>query len=686
MKKIYYKRKKASAILSTLLISLMVTSLVVTIITFSLKNLQMASKNMNSNIKYYDLDKLTQEVVTLLETSLSQADKQSLEYITSGKYKIEKLDSNDEVNKLLVNPNNHSMIYSKWKNDLSNKNITDPDYDAKLSAYIDGVHERVWGSMIEKSLKSLENDLLVKYNKRVHLKINSSKSYGPAISLADWDLYTLDKVNINATLNVYNISGYDTYDSMPEGTRYINCSLVPERAKYDGASRKFVVNNGIKPNPVWTNAIIATDTISINPGTTSINSFLTINGDVAGIKKNDIALDLLKATVNIDGNLFLGSKLNLKNSKLKVDRYNSSNKNNKPSRTISTLYKEHLYETKTYSDLTKLNDDGKYASNMYQYIYQSIEGTRYINSDSASYRPPETHILPDDTKGGNIYAASLKSDTSNFPIQVGGNVTALEVSQDNTTLIDAIRPNSSDKNNIVILNEILQEHVLYGGSSPYDEDVKKIISGINSNYGYGSFDNILYSTLNNIGNTIAISRLNDSYGFIKNKTIFKRKTQELGFYTNNATSSSNVLDCYMDTSKIKTGTVNDLTKDNPSLIRYSGTLDLPSGKELEGIIYSKGDLTITGNGGSFSGTIICDGKLTFNKANVTINYDEQVVRKVMNKDRDYFDSVFKKGEQGKTLPIEEFNNDPPREDFNPEARVCVKREGFKINSWSQKVK
>ncbi|SHH51725.1 hypothetical protein SAMN02745196_00636 [Clostridium collagenovorans DSM 3089] len=630
MKSTYRKNKNGSAILSTLLISLIVTSLVVTIITLSLKNLQMSSKNMKSNQKFYDVDERTQEVLTTLENTLADCDKKVINYISAGKYKSETLDPNDEMNTLLVNKDNHKMVYKKWKNEISNLNTTDLDYDEKLAAYIDGVHERLWGSAIENSLNKLKDELNTNYNYQVHLDTTIKKSYKDAVDFNNWELSSLSNAQIVTSLKVYNVSGYKTHESMPEGTRYFSCELIPEKAEYDSAKRKYVKNNGVKANPIWTNAITTNKSIEIE------NSKVQIEGDVVVNNSSNNSMEISKSTMNITGNLMVGSNISLEESNINIFRNTSTLK-----------FKPHLFETRTYSDL-----NGIVVSNIP--IYQCIEGNQFSAAiDNGSKPSPETAILFDDSKGGNLYFQNLIGDYKS-DINVYGNSTSWGSVNSNY-----LSYRGSNGGNYVSLNNNITNNIIY-------------------------FKNNIYPNMTTQGLSLTKKRLTEQLEYYKN--IIKRKTTTLGFDT----GGKDIFEYYMDQSKINSVSSHELSSNlninNPGIVKYSGTLDL-SGKNLHGIIYSPTDLKIIGNGGSFSGAIICNGSIEIEDTkDVTINYDESVIEKIIINNREYFDSIFKQGQKGKILPIEGIPNEIIKNVINPEARVCIKREGFKINSWSQKVK
>lgn len=646
MKKLFYKRQRGSAILSILLISLMITSLVVTVITLSLRNLQMASKNMKSNYKYYEVDKVTQDVVTLLEQTLAEVDSKTTDYISNGRYKTETLTDQSVIDSLMAK-GNHKMIYDKWKNDIEILSPEPEKYNEELSKYIDGVQGRIWGSMIEKAFQDIQSTLSDKYENKafVKLQFKSGHSFKDADSYAEWDKYAYDNVGQEINLKIYDLGNVDE-TAIPIGTRYIECQLIPERAIYDNASRKEVRNNGVKANPIWSNAVIARNIISIK------NSNVKIYGDIVDILPNGNSLELNNGKLDIYGNLFLAGNLNINTSNVNINRYDSS-------RTYP--YKNHLYETKTYSELTGLSDTN--LSNMYQNIYQSIEGIQYNNDQDPSIAPVAAFLLPDDSKGGNLYINTLNGTNStlnNNIMTIAGNITTKGTA--NSVKVNTL--GSSDKS-VIAINESI-----YNNGTPLANSTT--ITNLKTNY--SSFGNrIIVPTTNNF--------LGNIHAFPKYQRIFDKKTKYLGFNLDEPDVFTN----YMDKSKI-TDDIRSIENGVPTVAKVeTGILDLSNGKKLEGIIYSPRDLTIIGNG-SFSGAIICEGKVNFSNANVTINYDEKVIEKTIKNNRDYFDSIFKKGEKGKTLPINGIDNEEIKDSVNPESSVCVKREGFKINSWSQKVK
>lgn len=656
MKKLFYKRKRGSAILSILLISLMITSLVVTVITLSLRNLQMASKNMKSNYKYYEVDKVTQDVVTFLEQTLAEVDSKTTDYISNGRYKTEALTDSSIVDALMAT-GNHKMIYDKWKNDVSILNPQSEKYNEELSKYIDGVQGRIWGSMIEKAFQDIQITLNEKFENKafVKLQFKSGHSFKDADSYAEWDKYAYDNVDQKISLRIYDSGNVDEI-KIPTGTRYIECELIPERAIYDNASRKKVKNNGVKTNPIWSNAITAKDIVTIN------NCNVNVYGDIVDVASSGNSMAVTNGNLRIYGNVFLAGNLNINNSTVTLNRYDSS---------ITYPYKNHLYETKTYAELTGLSDTD--LSNMNQNIYQAIEGIKYNNDQDPSIAPAALFLLPDDSKGGNLYMNTLNGNNStinNNIMNIAGNITT----KGTVSSVKVNTVSGSDKS-VIAINE-----TIYNNARPLTNST--IINNLNTNYSAFGKRVIVPATNNFLGNL---------YAFPKYVKVFDKKTKYLGFNLN----EPDVFNNYMDKNKITKGLSDIATA--PTVIKVdNGILDLSDNnslknKNLKGIVYSPKDLTITGNG-SFSGAIICEGKVTFSNANVTINYDEKVIKDIVASkenpidSREYFDSIFKKGEKGRTLIIDGINNEEINYSKNPESSVCIKREGFKINSWSQKVK
>ncbi len=96
---------------------------------------------------------------------------------------------------------------------------------------------------------------------------------------------------------------------------------------------------------------------------------------------------------------------------------------------------------------------------------------------------------------------------------------------------------------------------------------------------------------------------------------------------------------------------------------------------ISGIIYSEGDLTVTGNG-EFKGAIICEGKLTID-GDLTIKYNEAAILSTLKNQsrvRKFFDTTI--GSIGLDIDfVEEYNT-------TSGTRTLVKR--YKVLSWKEK--
>ena len=110
----------------------------------------------------------------------------------------------------------------------------------------------------------------------------------------------------------------------------------------------------------------------------------------------------------------------------------------------------------------------------------------------------------------------------------------------------------------------------------------------------------------------------------------------------------------------------------PDLFRFDGNGTLNVTTSLEGIVYCTGDLTITGNG-EFRGAIICEGDVSI-KGDVTIRYDESVIRRKLRNSAKLRE-FFSKGQMGQKLfDIEEYST-------TSGERIQVKR--YRIAAWKE---
>jgi len=110
----------------------------------------------------------------------------------------------------------------------------------------------------------------------------------------------------------------------------------------------------------------------------------------------------------------------------------------------------------------------------------------------------------------------------------------------------------------------------------------------------------------------------------------------------------------------------------PDLFRFDGNGTLNVTTSLEGIVYCTGDLTITGNG-EFRGAIICEGDVSI-KGDVTIRYDESVIRRKLRNSAKLRE-FFSKGQMGQKLfDIEEYST-------TSGERIQVKR--YRITAWKE---
>ncbi|MEG2353036.1 MAG: hypothetical protein RSB70_00170 [Clostridium sp.] len=612
MKKIYFKKNKGSALLTTLLISLILTSLIVTIVTVSLRNLQMASKSMNSNSEYYELEVLGEEVLTILDRVLADADADAIEYVSQEKYKIKELD--DKSKGKLMSEENHKMFYEKW--DAS------PKDDAAVSTYISEITERVWGSMIEKSLVDVNSILSSKYLNKVKVQLNTKNGgYAQMDSVAEWAQSSLSSMDIHVDLKISEKPM--VVNEPPEGSRYIVADLIPTAAQYGEATQKRIINNGVKCNPIWSNALLAGKEVKFE------DSIVDIKGDVISVNEHggNMEIEGKDSAVNIYGNLLTKGTVEVeKNSTLKININN-----------VADSYKPLMYETNTYVDIDTFKTTPSGVVTVYQCVESVNQGS--TKPDTDPQRRPEKPLLFDDSKGGNGYVGSFKGSVS-----IAGN---LNTEADLNTLGDI----KTDGVKIKYTDRTIQ---MYHNNAPIPTTDTVTIHNVSNNM------YTLYET-------------------------FDRRITELGFKTKNkAGIRPDVFEYYMDKSQISNTNLNQL-KDNIVKIP-SGTLTLGSGKNYKGILYSEGDLTISGDGGSFSGAIICKGDIIFKDAkNIKINYDEAVIKGIIRDHREEFDKVFKKGEKGKILPIAD-NDNVETITVNPNSRICIKRQGFDIKAWRQNVK
>ncbi|HEX2947243.1 MAG TPA: hypothetical protein VHT96_14965 [Clostridia bacterium] len=144
---------------------------------------------------------------------------------------------------------------------------------------------------------------------------------------------------------------------------------------------------------------------------------------------------------------------------------------------------------------------------------------------------------------------------------------------------------------------------------------------------------------------------------------FDYKTKQLG------KADGGNFDDFLDTA-VTTGLSEIIKPDPVSGVR---TLNLPSASITEGIVYSDGDLTISGDG-VFRGTVICRGNVTI-EGRPTIIYDEGVISNKLMTYKNVRD-FFAKGNTGSVIgTINDYSS-------TSGERTVLKR--YRILSWQEK--
>ena len=82
------RKKKGSSLLMVLVAALLVISLGIMALSMSLSNVRMASKVKTYSKEYYELEKVSQEIIAFVDKNLSQAEQETTEYMGNEIYRL----------------------------------------------------------------------------------------------------------------------------------------------------------------------------------------------------------------------------------------------------------------------------------------------------------------------------------------------------------------------------------------------------------------------------------------------------------------------------------------------------------------------------------------------------------------------------------------------------------------------
>ncbi len=176
-------------------------------------------------------------------------------------------------------------------------------------------------------------------------------------------------------------------------------------------------------------------------------------------------------------------------------------------------------------------------------------------------------------------------------------------------------------------------------------------------------------------NRIAFSNLTQ---ITEEMNIFKlhiAKTKKLGTYYDGMYDPDTAVAPIAFGSLVDAGLLGSMEMSEMVVIPAGGTLNISaaSGGITSGIVYCRGNVTITGDGSEFRGAIICDGNVSI-EGNVNITYDEEVIRRKL-KSSIRLREFFRDGEMGdKLFDIEEYSTTSGR-------RIAAKR--HRVTAWRE---
>ncbi|CAM2831679.1 DUF2572 domain-containing protein [Hathewaya histolytica] len=654
------KSKKGSSLIMVLVVTLLIITLGSVSLSMSLSNVRMSSKVKGYNEDYYNLEDFAANMLEDLDKKLKECEEQALDYFKKELYRQERSDTNVEPVSNFKNPSsNQKFIYSRWKNSVSKATIipgteihNTQAYDEKFEKFFNEAFNRIYYSYAQKKLEGFKypsEEEKVPNDMDLELTLRNSKDFSRVGENDDWDKMGLTSGDFKISFTIKGKEGKKLSGDVAIIPPHYN-TLKKEQYKT------------LRPNPIWTNALVAGGTMRFES-----RSNYNIYGDVISMEENKKDTTGIyfgdRSKLRLHGNLITSNNIALygDSHNITIDRTSG----------IITKAKEKVFN----------NNYGFDDQN--RGIYPNFTNPRphEIVEDSPNpYKKNSIPLLFDDIIGGNVYCNLFSTSTTNAKIQMR-----------NIMVKDRVKVNGA--NNSVKINNLLigtGSGTVECINDPYSTDINKLeVDGAYIADGKGDLKGFDESQSRHIYNMLSKPKQIDTNWFPTNTdevkvldNIINKKATTLGV------GGTRSINSFVNDENLKTKQGQPIPE-AASKIRYiksNGTLELKNGEEINAIVYGEGSITISGNG-SINGVIIAKGNITF-KGNINVKYDETVIQNAI-KESPYAQQLFAPGQRGSalTLRTDDQGNEVTYEKENLNNSKAIDRiqsKRYNIIKWNRK--
>lgn len=388
----------------------------------------------------------------------------------------------------------------------------------------------------------------------------------------------------------------------------------------------------------------------VNEGVTGAIS--QIEGNI--MTKDDIEMDGVNSSITVDGN-FVGISSEADDTTFDPNA-SSSVINNQPIAEASSLPSKIFLKGHVIVPGTAFTDfnDGSLGppdvSNFEQYYYQTAE-----SASAKSWEIQDAYSYTGDIPGVN--GKKYKMDNTSYYLNDTNLKNKIKYFVEYITGTGAFTGSSHN-----VVTNIMGGNDIDGYSLGLSLFHKQTgIDTYDANASMFSIDNTLTGTINLPNGGANQFDFKDAQPSLIR--IFDSKTKDLG--TNGSkTFSQLVADNTFDTTKLA----------GSGVFYYGSDASIPVGTAGidRGIIYCKGNLTLTGTG-TFSGAIVCEGNVTIN-GNVRIIYDEDELKRVFAASKAARD-FFSNGAMGNDFAF--------YKDYTTTSGIKTLVKRYKIDKWQE---
>lgn len=651
----FKKSKKGSSLIMVLVVTLLIITLGSVSLSMSLSNVRMSSKVKGYNEDYYNLENFAANMLEDLDKKLKECEEQALYYFKKELYRQEQSNTNVEPVSDFKNPSsNQKFIYSRWKNSVSKATIipgteihNTQAYDEKFEKFFNEAFNRIYYSYAQKKLEGFKypskKDEAPK-DMVLELTLKNSKDFSRVGENADWDKMGLTSGDFKISFTIKGKEGKKLSGDVAIIPPHYN-TLKKEQYKT------------LRPNPIWTNAVVAEEQIKFHD-----RSNCNIDGDVISMGKyqqDKIGIYFAdRTTLRLNGNLITSNNIALfgDSHNLSIDRTSG----------IITKAKEKVFK----------NNYGFDEQN--RGVYPNFTNPRpheIVEDSPKPYKKNSIPLLFDDIIGGNVYCNLLSTEGSaNAKIQMRNIMIKDKVKVDGFS-------NSVKINNLLIATGENPMYCKDNGTEPNELKVDGAYIAANGKGDLKGFDE---GQSRNIYNILHDPKKIDTAwtGGKLFDNIVNKKATTLGV------GGERSINSFVNDENLKTKQGQPIPE-AASKIRYiksNGTLELKNGEEINSIVYGEGSITISGNG-SINGVIIAKGNIYF-KGNINVKYDETVIQNAI-KESPYAQQLFAPGQRGSalTLRTDDQGNEVTYEKENLNNSKAIDRiqsKRYNIIKWNRK--